>query len=98
MPEICRGKTFEDTVRANKSKPEKKTEPTKKIFGNNLGIPKQTLVKIGLMLQEADEIVIGGTTTYESNVDYTWLNIICQVMNRSWRKENPIKIVVKKNA
>jgi len=67
---------------------------TGKIFGSPLGLTKESSGKILLMLQEARILEIKGSTTYENCPDLAWLAIYCKVLNYSWRRENPIELIL----
>jgi len=49
-------------------------------------------------LSKADIMVLGCEPTYKSSSGVTWEHVIAKVLNLSYRKKNPIKIITYKEA
>lgn len=87
---IEKGSRFQDLCRKDSSK-------ARITFGESeLNPDWQVWVKVLGLIQETETLILVGSTTYEHSPTLTWLHIFAKVLNVSYRRENPMKIIVKK--
>lgn len=69
----------------------------KKIDVENLPVWKRGYMGIGI-LSRCDIMVLGCPPTYKESAGVTWEFIFAKLLNDSWRKNNPIKIMTYEDA
>lgn len=61
-------------------------------------MPKKTCVKLLMLLQECETLELHSEPTYQSDPTATWIYCYVRILNVSWRKDNPIKIILRKGS